>query len=676
MLDKYKVRHANSRGQGLVEFALILPLLLLLIWGIIESGRYLFMWISVTNASREAARYGSSVGPGEVDTSVPRYIDCAGIRSTAQRVGTIAGVAPDATGVAINYDTGSGGAGTPTPLPYGVCGGPSGVEESDITLGDRIVVQVDVPYAPLVPLVPFAPHHIVAVAARTIIKDVQIATALPAPTATNTPTNTPTPLPTDTPTATPPPSCDQLESGSFTVSSYDLNYYVTNNNTSDVNLNYSHLDWVDFYGTNQTLDYMRFDGSKFYNGDDKTPPTDIDSSNKNLPLDAGGTALWFTRFKGYSAEYGMLHTIGPFSVQLTFNEDCVVNGEIPEVVATIYRPTDGQTITNINQTNFEIRAWDTGVGTLNGSGIELVHYQLLKPNGQAAFDPATTDNSSPYCIWGPQSPCPYMPSELWESNDYPNGTYTLIAWAQSSVTNSWSEPAEVTFTINRTLPTATPTHTPTITPTRTNTPTVTPTRTPTNTPTPTNTVCPVPICTATPTSTATRTPTPTKTPTNTKTPAPTKTITPTPTNTLTPTITKTVTPVPTGTPAPTATPVCPVYASPFTVVNNKLSFQITQNSGEDYTISSVYISWPDTATQSLTTIDLGGNVFWNGTHDTSPFNGGMSDWTGTSADRTIPPYSSRTITFTFSENFPPAAQPFFILISFTNGCSISISGSG
>jgi Flp pilus assembly protein TadG len=46
----------------MVEFALALPLLLLLIFGILEVGRMVFTYSSVVNASREAVRYGSATG--------------------------------------------------------------------------------------------------------------------------------------------------------------------------------------------------------------------------------------------------------------------------------------------------------------------------------------------------------------------------------------------------------------------------------------------------------------------------------------------------------------------------------------------------------------------------------------------------------------------------------------
>jgi Flp pilus assembly protein TadG len=47
------------RGQGLVEFALILPVLLLFMLGIMEFGRVLYIYTEVSNAAREALRAGA-----------------------------------------------------------------------------------------------------------------------------------------------------------------------------------------------------------------------------------------------------------------------------------------------------------------------------------------------------------------------------------------------------------------------------------------------------------------------------------------------------------------------------------------------------------------------------------------------------------------------------------------
>jgi Flp pilus assembly protein TadG len=49
----------GSQAQALVEFALVLPLLLLLLVGIIDFGRALFVYSEVSNAAREAVRYAA-----------------------------------------------------------------------------------------------------------------------------------------------------------------------------------------------------------------------------------------------------------------------------------------------------------------------------------------------------------------------------------------------------------------------------------------------------------------------------------------------------------------------------------------------------------------------------------------------------------------------------------------
>ena len=48
----------DKKGQALVEFAIILPVLLLLIMGIMEFGMMLNSYLTIENASREGARLG------------------------------------------------------------------------------------------------------------------------------------------------------------------------------------------------------------------------------------------------------------------------------------------------------------------------------------------------------------------------------------------------------------------------------------------------------------------------------------------------------------------------------------------------------------------------------------------------------------------------------------------
>jgi len=51
-------RGTRERGQALVEFAIIAPLLLLLIFGIVDLSRLYHAWVTVEGAAREGARYG------------------------------------------------------------------------------------------------------------------------------------------------------------------------------------------------------------------------------------------------------------------------------------------------------------------------------------------------------------------------------------------------------------------------------------------------------------------------------------------------------------------------------------------------------------------------------------------------------------------------------------------
>src|SRR5688572_1267236 len=58
-------KRSARRGQGLVEFALILPILLLTIMTLIELARVLQAWLSIENGARFGVRYAVT---GEYDT--------------------------------------------------------------------------------------------------------------------------------------------------------------------------------------------------------------------------------------------------------------------------------------------------------------------------------------------------------------------------------------------------------------------------------------------------------------------------------------------------------------------------------------------------------------------------------------------------------------------------------
>jgi Flp pilus assembly protein TadG len=54
-----RIRDRGERGAAAVEFALVLPVLLMIVLGTIDWGWYFFVSQVVTNAAREGARVGS-----------------------------------------------------------------------------------------------------------------------------------------------------------------------------------------------------------------------------------------------------------------------------------------------------------------------------------------------------------------------------------------------------------------------------------------------------------------------------------------------------------------------------------------------------------------------------------------------------------------------------------------
>ena len=53
----------KDRGQALVEFAMVLPLMLLMLFALVDFGRAFYSWLLITNAAREGARVGATQSP-------------------------------------------------------------------------------------------------------------------------------------------------------------------------------------------------------------------------------------------------------------------------------------------------------------------------------------------------------------------------------------------------------------------------------------------------------------------------------------------------------------------------------------------------------------------------------------------------------------------------------------
>jgi hypothetical protein len=155
-------RRGSPRGQSLLEFALILPLLITIIIAGIDLARYATIHTAAESASREATRYGSATA---VVGGTPRYINCAEIRKAAKNAAANLPLTdPD---IAIKYERWDS---TATPPDWveisGVC--PPAGGDADIARMDRIIVTVTTRFTPTVSLLPTI--DIVSTDHRSILK--------------------------------------------------------------------------------------------------------------------------------------------------------------------------------------------------------------------------------------------------------------------------------------------------------------------------------------------------------------------------------------------------------------------------------------------------------------------------------------------------------------------------
>jgi len=164
----------TNRAQAIAEFAIALPILLLVLYGLIETGRLLFIYSSVNNASRQAVRYGSTTGIGP--NGVQRFEDCGGIRAAAQSADFLN--AFDDGDIVITYDTGDVATTT-----YDTCDGAT--DNIPETPGMRVTVSIDADFTALMPnIVPFLSRTVAggnpieAVSSRTLLQEIEVAPEL------------------------------------------------------------------------------------------------------------------------------------------------------------------------------------------------------------------------------------------------------------------------------------------------------------------------------------------------------------------------------------------------------------------------------------------------------------------------------------------------------------------
>lgn len=104
-------RLASEKGAELIEFALVFPLLLLVMVGIMDFGLLFQRYETVTNAAREGARVAVLPGYAQADVQarVTQYLTAAGLTATptfaytAPQALNVGGACVTLTGVTVGY---------------------------------------------------------------------------------------------------------------------------------------------------------------------------------------------------------------------------------------------------------------------------------------------------------------------------------------------------------------------------------------------------------------------------------------------------------------------------------------------------------------------------------------------------------------------------------------------
>ena len=159
-------RIGRSKAQTMVEFALVLPILLVIVYGLLEVGRLIFIYSTVVTASREAARYGSATGLNDSGV-VPRWRDCPGMRNAVSNVDFLRVINP--ANIVITIDTGPSSSAIWTN-----CNTPSTTPPT-MNPGYRINVRVSASFIPLAAIVPLEnPIPLTSTNSRTLLVSVTI----------------------------------------------------------------------------------------------------------------------------------------------------------------------------------------------------------------------------------------------------------------------------------------------------------------------------------------------------------------------------------------------------------------------------------------------------------------------------------------------------------------------
>lgn len=131
-----------ERGASLTEYAIVAPLMFLLLFGVVETSRLAYSYSQVWTAAREGARSATTVGDTDND-GTPNYLDCDQIIQSA--LSKAVGTGLEASDVAVTLVSGTDSetcdSNSPTPISI------------DVDSGATVEVDVGLTYDGLLPII-------------------------------------------------------------------------------------------------------------------------------------------------------------------------------------------------------------------------------------------------------------------------------------------------------------------------------------------------------------------------------------------------------------------------------------------------------------------------------------------------------------------------------------------
>jgi hypothetical protein len=138
---------ARERGQSVVEFALVLPLMVILLLAIVDFARIYTTMLSVESAAREAADYGTTLGAGKWQAGAPMDGTVAEMQKRACVAASDLPDYEDPDGDPVTGCTNPGFAYCMTPTAGGTCGPVNPIDGCEIpTRSEPCTVTVTLTY--------------------------------------------------------------------------------------------------------------------------------------------------------------------------------------------------------------------------------------------------------------------------------------------------------------------------------------------------------------------------------------------------------------------------------------------------------------------------------------------------------------------------------------------------